>query len=211
MTYFGPALKMFARPGPGRFMVPAGPKLTTAGFISNHLLVSRSSALSVNSTNLLQGAKNYLKHGRSVDQYVNSKLSFDYDKAYPLPVEPPVPNPRPSLKNRTQPVAITAMYENVIIKEQNPRRKLRRNAGPGFETNEGRPRNQGWSLESLLDDSMSPSDCERYGEGPRVDIPLSPSHYNAPPTPDHPPPSAKQAENSIHERIRPLSQVSEDL
>ncbi|XP_024083009.1 ankyrin repeat and SAM domain-containing protein 1A-like isoform X3 [Cimex lectularius] len=36
--------------------------------------------------------------------------------------------------------------------------------------------------------------------------PLSPTNYQQPPTPDHPPPSATQAEHSIHERIRPLSQ-----
>lgn len=39
-------------------------------------------------------------------------------------------------------------------------------------------------------------------------LPTSPTHYVQPPTPDHPPPSAMQAERSIHERIRPLSQVS---
>lgn len=39
-------------------------------------------------------------------------------------------------------------------------------------------------------------------------LPTSPTHYAQPPTPDHPPPSAMQAEKSIHERIRPLSQVS---
>ncbi|XP_015181967.1 PREDICTED: ankyrin repeat and SAM domain-containing protein 1A-like isoform X2 [Polistes dominula] len=38
-------------------------------------------------------------------------------------------------------------------------------------------------------------------------FPTSPTHYVQPPTPDHPPPSAMQAEKSIHERIRPLSQV----
>jgi hypothetical protein len=37
--------------------------------------------------------------------------------------------------------------------------------------------------------------------------PLSPTNYQQPPTPDHPPPSATHAENSIHERIRPLSEV----
>ncbi|KAJ8676596.1 hypothetical protein QAD02_012383 [Eretmocerus hayati] len=39
-------------------------------------------------------------------------------------------------------------------------------------------------------------------------MPTSPTHYVQPPTPDHPPPSAIHAEKSIHERIRPLSQVS---
>ncbi|XP_059484505.1 ankyrin repeat and SAM domain-containing protein 1A-like [Neocloeon triangulifer] len=36
--------------------------------------------------------------------------------------------------------------------------------------------------------------------------PLSPTNYKQPPTPDHPPPSAFDAERSIYERIRPLSQ-----
>lgn len=110
------------------------------------------------------------------------------------------------------------MYENVVIKEQNPRRKLRRNLEPAnvpnnYEIMTDRRKysvEERSSLESLLDDQSinSPSDCKRYYEGTRVIIPLSPTHYEQPPTPDHPPPSAKQAENSIHERIRPLSQVS---
>lgn len=41
--------------------------------------------------------------------------------------------------------------------------------------------------------------------------PLSPTHYVQPPTPEHPPPNALQAERCIHERIRPLSQVGEEL
>lgn len=38
---------------------------------------------------------------------------------------------------------------------------------------------------------------------------MSPSNYRQPPTPDHPPPSAKAAEKAILARIRPLSQVGE--
>lgn len=168
---------------------------------------------------MLQGAKHYLKHGRSVDQYVDGKLSYsEYEENHNSPRIAPVPNPRPSLKIRSQPVAITAMYENVVIKEQNPRRKLRRNNfTTQYENSEPRMENrvrkysnqERSSLESLLDDQSmnSPSDCEKY-EGQKVQVPVSPTHYEQPPTPDHPPPSAKQAENSIHERIRPLSQVS---
>lgn len=40
--------------------------------------------------------------------------------------------------------------------------------------------------------------------------PLSPTNYQQPPTPDHPPPSAQTAERMILERIRPLSQVGDD-
>ncbi|XP_045527823.1 ankyrin repeat and sterile alpha motif domain-containing protein 1B-like isoform X2 [Pieris brassicae] len=174
----------------------------------------RSHARSQDDLDEIQGSKHYLKHGRSVDQYVDGKLSYmDYEENHNSPRAIPVPNPRPSLKTRTQPVAITAMYENVVIKEQNPRRKLRRNNfGPQSEDTIERVKKysnqERSSLESLLDDQSmnSPSDCERYSDGPKIDIPLSPSHYEQPPTPDHPPPSAKQAERSIHERIRPLSQ-----
>ncbi|XP_026736492.1 uncharacterized protein LOC113500038 isoform X3 [Trichoplusia ni] len=166
----------------------------------------------------IQGAKHYLKHGRSVDQYVDGKLSYlEYEENHNSPRVVPIPNPRPSLKQRSQPVAITAMYENIVIKEQNPRRKLRRNnfvPNDSYEPrmNDNRVRKysnqEKSSLESLLDDQSmnSPSDCERYYDGHRAEMPLSPTHYEQPPTPDHPPPSAKQAENCIHERIRPLSQ-----
>lgn len=57
------------------------------------------------------------------------------------------------------------------------------------------------SQESLLDD-------QKNGRKPLRNCPLSPTHYQQPPTPDHPPPSAVQAEKRIHDRIRPLSQVS---
>lgn len=67
------------------------------------------------------------------------------------------------------------------------------------------------SQESLLDE---PNGSRRHPTTPtdgnmmRVQVlPLSPTHYQQPPTPDHPPPSALQAEKSIHDRIRPLSQV----
>lgn len=168
---------------------------------------------------MLQGAKQYLKHGRSVDHCVDGKLSYsEYEENHNSPRIPPVPNPRPSIKNRSQPVAITVKYENVPVKALNPRRKLKRN--PQYENYEpkmadGNSRKysaqERSSLESLLDDSQSmnsPSDYERNCDDVMGDVPLSPSHYEQPPTPEHPPPSAKQAENSIHERIRPLSQVS---
>jgi hypothetical protein len=71
------------------------------------------------------------------------------------------------------------------------------------------------SQESLLDEAnggkkhpTTPTDVDQKGNVKRVQVlPLSPTHYQQPPTPDHPPPSALQAEKSIHERIRPLSQV----
>ncbi|XP_012523752.2 ankyrin repeat and SAM domain-containing protein 1A isoform X2 [Monomorium pharaonis] len=73
------------------------------------------------------------------------------------------------------------------------------------------------SQESLLDERREMADGQSASEGreatdkrlKRVQmmLPTSPTHYIQPPTPDHPPPSAMQAEKSIHERIRPLSQV----
>ncbi|VVD01997.1 unnamed protein product [Leptidea sinapis] len=176
----------------------------------------RSHARSQDDLDDIQSSKHFLKHGRSIDQYVDGKLSYsECEDNHTSPRAIPVPNPRPSLKNRSQPVAITAMYENVVIKEQNPRRKLRRNNPAPQDSDRTIERVRKYSnqekssLESLLDDQsmISPSDCERYYDGPRIEVPLSPSHYEQPPTPDHPPPSAKQAENSIHERIRPLSQL----
>lgn len=74
------------------------------------------------------------------------------------------------------------------------------------------------SQESLLDERREIADGQSASESreatdkrlKRVQmmLPTSPTHYVQPPTPDHPPPSAMQAEKSIHERIRPLSQVS---
>ncbi|CAG0889497.1 unnamed protein product [Darwinula stevensoni] len=40
------------------------------------------------------------------------------------------------------------------------------------------------------------------------ETPPSPSKYKQPPTPEHPPPSARQAETSIHSRIRPIGQCT---
>lgn len=59
------------------------------------------------------------------------------------------------------------------------------------------------SQESLLEERAA-------GRKPLRNCPLSPTHYQQPPTPDHPPPSAVLAEKRIHDRIRPLSQVSTD-
>ncbi|KAL6419924.1 hypothetical protein ACFW04_005558 [Cataglyphis niger] len=73
------------------------------------------------------------------------------------------------------------------------------------------------SQESLLDEKREMMDGQsvldnREATDKRLKrvqmmLPTSPTHYVQPPTPDHPPPSAMQAEKSIHERIRPLSQV----
>lgn len=44
---------------------------------------------------------------------------------------------------------------------------------------------------------------------PSTTTPLSPTNYQQPPTPDHPPPDPATAEKLILDRIRPLSQVCE--
>lgn len=62
------------------------------------------------------------------------------------------------------------------------------------------------SQESLLEERPRPEAGGR--KQPLRNCPLSPTHYQQPPTPDHPPPSAVLAEKRIHDRIRPLSQVS---
>lgn len=113
---------------------------------------------------------------------------------------------------RPQPVAITATYENVQIRATNPKRKLRRvqteRTGDGPDPAAILFRgNLPFHRVNSNDDN---SGCGNPGS-PKVNgilHPLSPTNYIQPPTPDHPPPSALQAENSIHQRIRPLSEVS---
>ncbi|XP_030370677.1 ankyrin repeat and sterile alpha motif domain-containing protein 1B [Scaptodrosophila lebanonensis] len=77
--------------------------------------------------------------------------------------------------------------ENPTLKSYNPNRKLKRNRN-SCSLNVG-------------DKPAVESNSE-----PKQQIPSSPTHYKQPPTPDHPPPSSSQAERTIHERIRPLSQ-----
>ncbi|CAD6991567.1 unnamed protein product [Ceratitis capitata] len=74
--------------------------------------------------------------------------------------------------------------ENPTLKSYNPNRKLKRNRNSY---------------------SLSISDTKENKNDGKPQIPLSPTNYQQPPTPDHPPPSSSQAERTIHERIRPLS------
>nr|CAI5819546.1 unnamed protein product [Callosobruchus analis] len=69
-----------------------------------------------------------LSHGRSMDQYVEMNL-------FNIALEDEMERPKSELQRgksedldsrRKEPVAITSMYENVVVKQQNPRRKLRR-------------------------------------------------------------------------------------
>lgn len=148
--------------------------------------------------------KTKLRQGRSIDSYVDMKFSL-----------PPKEEP-------DEPVAITAVYENMVVKAQNPRRKLRRNQDDyePFDfhdsvivTSSSAP--ETYVSNAFLSVKGSKEDLKNSNEDSKpkkvvklIHIPLSPTHYNQPPTPDHPPPSALQAEKSICDRIRPLSQVS---
>lgn len=135
--------------------------------------------------------------------------------------------------NGTEPVAITSLYDNKPVRMINPRRKLRRNyenyqlpespsrldESPCSESGASHERifvsnaflTLKSSQESLLDEKRD-EHCPVEATDKRLKhvqniLPTSPTHYVQPPTPDHPPPSAMHAEKSIHERIRPLSQV----
>lgn len=186
-----------------------------------YLFLARSGARSHIDLEQLQRRRDQLRHvTRSVDQYVEMKSRLDEKRD---------PN--------VEPVAITSIYENRPIKMLNPRRKLRRHAYENYEPDntDKSPCSDGdiiqertfvssafltlkSSQESLLDERREIADGQSASDGreatdkrlKRVQmlLPTSPTHYVQPPTPDHPPPSAMQAERSIHERIRPLSQVS---
>ncbi|XP_073999351.1 ankyrin repeat and SAM domain-containing protein 1A-like isoform X3 [Rhodnius prolixus] len=143
-----------------------------------------------------------LRRGKSADQYVDMNLRYCImGEEFSTEDDP-----------KYEPIALTSVYENVPFRRTNPKRKLRR-----LQTERGH--------DGLVDPSiilsrghlpfkrvetelLQPKDMERRVNGERESrqCPLSPTNYQQPPTPDHPPPSASQAEMSIHERIRPLSQ-----
>ena len=191
-----------------------------------YLFMARSGARSHIDLEQLQKRREQLRHvTRSVDQYVEMK-------------SPRVPDGEEKRESNVEPVAITSIYENRPIKTLNPRRKLRRHAFESYEPESSPCADKSpcsetdsfvqeptfvsnafltlkSSQESLLDDKRDehPTPEGREATDKRLKrvqmmLPTSPTHYAQPPTPDHPPPSAMQAEKSIHERIRPLSQVS---
>ncbi|KAH8382394.1 hypothetical protein KR009_003305 [Drosophila setifemur] len=98
----------------------------------------------------------------------------------------PIPAPRSAVSKVSKELLKSA--ESATLKSYNPNRKLKRNRNSSGANVVGK---------------SNPGDenCEA-----KQQIPSSPTHYNQPPTPDHPPPSSSQAERTIHERIRPLSQ-----
>ncbi|KAF5302340.1 hypothetical protein FQA39_LY10379 [Lamprigera yunnana] len=173
-----------------------------------------------------------LVHGRSVDQYVemNTVFNIALDEEEERPPKELHRGKSEDLDTRKsnsklEPVAITSVYENMIIKQQNPKRKLRRNPDVyeeyEFKSKEERVKTSSSAPESTFVSSafiMIKGDykdnCNENGEDEApmqrvtnpLNNPLSPTHYHQPPTPDHPPPSAVQAENIIYQRMRPLSQ-----
>lgn len=162
-----------------------------------------------------------LPHGRSVDQYVEMNvfnIPLDEDEVHSKELHRGKSEDLDSRKR--EPVAITSMYENVPIKQQNPRRKLRRTPDvyeeydfqrkPEPETSSSAPETTFVTSAFIMitDEKTGKSDkVEKNSVNLTASYPLSPTHYQQPPTPDHPPPSALQAESFIHEKIRPLSQV----
>ncbi|XP_060532454.1 ankyrin repeat and sterile alpha motif domain-containing protein 1B-like isoform X2 [Cylas formicarius] len=168
-----------------------------------------------------------LSYGRSVDQYVEMNV-FNIALDDDLPERPRSELQRgksEDLDSRKgkEPVAITSLYENMIVKQQNPRRKLRRNNDVYEECNFKRKGDEEAASSSapettfvssafiMVTDNSDSGDGKKKTKGGEKNgvsdrYPLSPTHYNQPPTPEHPPPSAIQAESIIYEKIRPLSQ-----
>lgn len=170
-----------------------------------------------------ENCRERLVHGRSVDQYVEMNvfnIALDEEER---PKELHRGKSEDLDSRKREPVAITSMYENVPIKQQNPRRKLRRTPDV-YEEYDFRKKSEPETSSSAPETTyvtsafimVTDSNNEKTGNTDKVEkssvnlpanYPLSPTHYQQPPTPDHPPPSAVHAENFIHEKIRPLSQV----
>lgn len=194
-----------------------------------YLFLARSGARSHIDLEQLQARREQLRHvTRSVDQYVDMKARYDL-QILESGIEPvaitsivenrpmKTQNPRRKLRRHCE-----RAYENYDL-DSSP---TNTDKSPCSES--GTPQERTFvsnafltlksSQESLLDDKRDGNDISQSQEAreatdkrlKRVQmmLPTSPTHYVQPPTPDHPPPSALQAEKSIHERIRPLSQVS---
>ncbi|XP_066942511.1 ankyrin repeat and SAM domain-containing protein 1A-like isoform X18 [Macrobrachium rosenbergii] len=65
------------------------------------------------------------------------------------------------------------------------------------------------SSDSEYDTPRSHHSSHAHSNRINVNIPLSPTNYQQPPTPDHPPPSARQAQISIHAKMQSVSQHPE--
>ncbi|XP_018335767.1 ankyrin repeat and SAM domain-containing protein 1A-like isoform X2 [Agrilus planipennis] len=197
-----------------------------------YLFLAHSGTRSQNDLNEVEqeNKRERLLHGRSVDQYVEMNRVFDIslDEDEPRPHKELHRGKSEDLDTRKstkgEPVAITSVCGNMVVKKQNPRRKLRRNQEV-YEDFDFRKDDIAQTSSSapgstfvssafiMIKDDYSDSNKENCVDRNTIkkaassaNIPLSPTHYQQPPTPDHPPPSALQAENFIHEKIRPLSQ-----
>lgn len=191
-----------------------------------YLFLARSGARSQIDLDQIQARREQLRHvTRSVDQYVDMKSRYEQPEERRREGEPVaitavnyenrpvrVTNPRRKLRRHAYE---RSAYENYEMDSSpgadkspcsegaiptTPQRTFVSNAFLTLKS----------SQESLLDEKPEPQGEATDKRLRRVQmlLPTSPTHYVQPPTPDHPPPSALQAEKSIHERIRPLSQVS---
>ncbi|XP_043479676.1 ankyrin repeat and sterile alpha motif domain-containing protein 1B-like isoform X2 [Leptopilina heterotoma] len=192
-----------------------------------YLFLARSGARSHIDLEQLQARREQLRHvTRSVDQYVDMKARYDL-QILESGIEPvaitsivenrpmKTQNPRRKLRRHCE-----RAYENYDL-DSSP---TNTDKSPCSES--GTPQDRTFvsnafltlksSQESLLDYKRDGNDAQSLDNREATDkrlkrvqmmLPTSPTHYVQPPTPDHPPPSALQAEKSIHERIRPLSQV----
>ncbi|XP_030762087.1 ankyrin repeat and SAM domain-containing protein 1A-like [Sitophilus oryzae] len=195
-----------------------------------YIFLAHTGTRSQNNLNEMEkdGRRDRLGHGHSMDQYVEMNI-FASDIALD---DEPVERPKSELqrgksedldnRKKPEPVAITSLYENTIIKQQNPRRKLRRHNDVYEDYHFKRKENDAISSCSapettfvsraflMISDNNGDKKGKTAGKEGRnnrnSNYPMSPTHYNQPPTPEHPPPSAVQAENVIYEKMRPLSQ-----
>ncbi|KAI4463924.1 ankyrin repeat and sterile alpha motif domain-containing protein 1 [Holotrichia oblita] len=193
-----------------------------------YVYLAKSGTRSQNNINELEheNKRDRLIHGRSVDQYVEMNAVFN------IPIEDESHRQKElhrgksedlDCRRREEPIAITSVYENMTIRQQNPRRKLRRNhdvyeeydfrkAKDDSKTCSSAPEATFVSSAFIMvkddysDDKYNSDSVNKVRNNVLSNYPLSPTHYHQPPTPDHPPPSALQAENCILEKIRPLSQ-----
>ncbi|CAH0560304.1 unnamed protein product [Brassicogethes aeneus] len=155
-----------------------------------------------------------LAHGRSMDQYVEMNvfnIALDEEEHVLVKGNKELQRGKSEdldCRKRPEPIAITSTYQNTVIKQQNPRRRLRRNLD--YEDYDFKKTSSSAPETTFVSSAyiMVSDDSERETKttNRKKLNPLSPTHYNQPPTPDHPPPNAMQAESFIHEKIRPLSQ-----
>ncbi|XP_029833678.2 ankyrin repeat and sterile alpha motif domain-containing protein 1B [Ixodes scapularis] len=145
------------------------------------------------------------------------------------------PKPQPPAKPPRRSVAHSpGVYEQLCLSSSGRRRRLSSgdSRSPPAEYVDMRPNHDASSrlceLSSLYDQAASeclsgrqqhtrsasdttgtsderPGSLSLGAKRATVQIPLSPSHYAQPPTPEFPPPSPSTAESGIHDRIRPLS------